>query len=493
MKESDIKDFLAGDLSIISRELMLIQTEYRLRNDTGTDGYIDILAKDIFDNYVIIEVKKSMQSSRQAIHEIMKYVALLKRDMHLSDSEIRVMIVSTEWDELYTPFCEWREKVDWMIEGFIFKSDKSCDKITEKTSPVMIRQLSRNQLLFLYNSYEKLRRCKDKLSKVIQESGLQDYFLLELKNIGNERVIYPFALNLVIQRCTKDEYISILIDRGWDEQDFYDCEYEGEELLVGLEESIYKYVVDSCLFEEADTCNPEILDSMIAQQGWVMTDVHKFGYFNREKRDNEWFLRKAIEDGNNFIYSNLCDTKFKLKFKEMLDKAEEFLYGKDEMYGMFLELRKSIQIDELLRVTINISNRGDIILGLIRQEIKKEIEELPFAEVFLEYQDGSVELRKLMLVYNGNEIRPYCYVLDSLLHGSGVEYMYALWSGEIVMFNDEIMKNFGLTYDWKVFSYADGKWIIKKDLERGKFSRFYIKYNREIDKMKKWFEESVVQ
>ncbi|EGO9011334.1 DUF91 domain-containing protein, partial [Enterococcus faecalis] len=71
--ESHIRDYLAENLNFLSDELSLIGKEYLLPNNDGTKGYVDLLAKDKQGNYVIIEIKRSNQAARQALHEIFKY------------------------------------------------------------------------------------------------------------------------------------------------------------------------------------------------------------------------------------------------------------------------------------------------------------------------------------------------------------------------------------------------------------------------------------
>lgn len=496
MKEAEIKNYLAKNLHVISSELVLVKTEYKLENNVGTDGYIDILARDIYDNYVIIEIKRSKQSSRSAIHEIMKYVSLLKTTLHLKDSEIRVIIISTEWDELITPFCEWKEKVNLAIEGYQFTPERKCVEILDVIEDKQERELSRNQLAFLYKTVNELERCKEKLVNMIQKCKLQDFFLLELRNEGNVRVMFPFALILVIQRCSKDEYISILTssdwDEDWDEQESY--EYEGEELLVFLEESIYKKINSYRLFNDVQVCSPETIVSMVAQQGWIPIGVTKSGYFVHENRSDEWFFRKATgveENNNNYIFENFCDNKFELRFSEMLNSAREFMYHKDDMLSCFDEVWNVIEHKKVKRTTIEIYNSGNIIQNLIMYEINGNIEELPYADIFLEYNDGKVDRYIILLAYGQGEIKSECFILDNLLKGDGSVYMQMLWSGEIVIYNDEIMKNLGLTYDWMKYSYENGCWILRRTFKKLKFMMFYKENIYKIKKIQQWYLEHI--
>ena len=76
--ESKIRDYFSENLHMIEDELTLIDKEYYLPNAEGASGKVDILAKDRFGHYVIIEIKKSDKTAREALHELYKYIALMR-------------------------------------------------------------------------------------------------------------------------------------------------------------------------------------------------------------------------------------------------------------------------------------------------------------------------------------------------------------------------------------------------------------------------------
>ena len=59
ISEAQLRDQLAVNLGMLEKGLTLIETEHRLVNPIGAKGFVDILARDIFGNRVLIELKRS--------------------------------------------------------------------------------------------------------------------------------------------------------------------------------------------------------------------------------------------------------------------------------------------------------------------------------------------------------------------------------------------------------------------------------------------------
>jgi RecB family endonuclease NucS len=118
VNEARIRDLIAEHLDFIKSGLTLIEKEFRLPNLRGAAGSIDILARDRFGHLVIIEIKKSNKSAREAIHELFKYVSLIKINHKLSNDRIRCLLISTEWYELLIPFSEFAREVEYHVEGY---------------------------------------------------------------------------------------------------------------------------------------------------------------------------------------------------------------------------------------------------------------------------------------------------------------------------------------------------------------------------------------
>ena len=123
--EDKIRDYLADNLQIIEDGLTLIKKEQYLPNDQGASGFVDIFCKDKSGKIVIIEIKRSDAASRQAIHELYKYIALVKKTKLLKNSEIRLILISTTWHELKLPYSEFLNSVQFDCEGLDISTDAS--------------------------------------------------------------------------------------------------------------------------------------------------------------------------------------------------------------------------------------------------------------------------------------------------------------------------------------------------------------------------------
>src|ERR1700734_3827210 len=135
--EARLRDELANRLEILEPGLTLRSVEYRLPNEHGAAGSVDILATDRYSATVIIELKKSNQTARQALHELHKYVALIKYDHGLRDSQIRCMLVSTEWHELLVPLSEFLHSAPWTVDGYhLYLAETGIPERAEKIQPV---------------------------------------------------------------------------------------------------------------------------------------------------------------------------------------------------------------------------------------------------------------------------------------------------------------------------------------------------------------------
>jgi RecB family endonuclease NucS len=68
--EHIIRDWLVANPEFIEPGLQIVKKEYYLPDEIGTSGFIDILAKDIYNNFVIVEIKRSDPAARQTLKSL---------------------------------------------------------------------------------------------------------------------------------------------------------------------------------------------------------------------------------------------------------------------------------------------------------------------------------------------------------------------------------------------------------------------------------------
>jgi hypothetical protein len=119
MKESTLRKTIAINLALLDSKLKLVAEEHYIKMSDGRKAYIDILAKDDFGCFTVIELKKSNQTARSAIQQLFKYASFLKRKNRLEENQIRCIIISTVWDELEAPFSEFSQFPKYEIKGYL--------------------------------------------------------------------------------------------------------------------------------------------------------------------------------------------------------------------------------------------------------------------------------------------------------------------------------------------------------------------------------------
>lgn len=92
--ERDLKNFLAKNIQILGSDFRLYEDEDINGIEFPVGGrFIDILAVDGNNNYVIIELKVSRGYDR-VIGQLMRYMAWIKKNMAEPDQEVRGVIVA---------------------------------------------------------------------------------------------------------------------------------------------------------------------------------------------------------------------------------------------------------------------------------------------------------------------------------------------------------------------------------------------------------------
>jgi hypothetical protein len=189
VSESELRDVLADNIQVLEPGLVLLNKEAYVPNRWGTRGFIDLLARDTYGHYVLIELKKSDNASREAIHEILKYAEGVKQHLGARDDEVRVIIASTEWKELMVPFSRFITETNLSVLGVHLSYSATTKQITAAAVPPLVMNRGRflapwHEVNF-YETNESLARGISTYESSFNAKGIHDYVMLLLHAPGD--------------------------------------------------------------------------------------------------------------------------------------------------------------------------------------------------------------------------------------------------------------------------------------------------------------------
>jgi len=406
--EAAIRDKLVRRLDLLEPGLTVVAAEPHLPNIHGSSGFIDILARDRFDNLVIVEIKRSDSAARQALHELLKYTGLLRQNHGLPPDRLRCMVVSTVWRELLVPFSEFTRAVPFSVTGFDLVVDRDGTPIEAKVvqpapeDPVLA--LSPVHWIGCSSTEDRRRSVLAEIDSVLAKAAVEDYLALFIDHVlSNSTVVYPYVCYLLLGRIPRETVASLRehnilgIGDYCDEKDTYTDtdtdhpEWQGEEAVVaGL------YVIGQC--DSAEHGYPEKLAGLLSSS-WRVKAVHRRGKFSsRAVYPDDVLIRlcAGVESRNAVMFSTFLRPAFLLRWNKTLDDLTYTLEGnrawKQGALHYLAEIAKSYPDGS---VSIRIYNPMNFLVHLHQAVKKCEPAYLPAMQIMI--VDGeSKELRCLI-------------------------------------------------------------------------------------------------
>jgi hypothetical protein len=309
--EADIRDHLAQNLDLIEPGLTLIEKERLLPNDKGARGFIDIFARSGSGQLVIIEIKRSDATARQAIHELTKYVALLKQNTLVKNTEVRLVVASTHWHELLVPFSEFACSALYACEGRQITLGANGLPLT--TEPVALvptelaRRLSNRHFIWGFDDEVAASAAVPLIVAHMNESGVTDFVLLLLKIRGAEHPDQRF-LYFAQQEQSLDAYLG-LIRRRFPSEDVEEFEAsiagltEQEDKVSEAADKVWSDVsFDDALYTRigathAQIAHPDKARYWFTDGNVVSREILRFGRFDDEHLSDETIVAELIGEG----------------------------------------------------------------------------------------------------------------------------------------------------------------------------------------------------
>lgn len=458
MTEADIRKNLYKYLNVNFPHLTPVKEEEYVKFGKQY-GFIDILAKDTSNNFVIIELKKSDVASRQAIHEVIKYTEFLKKTYAINDDEIKIIIMSTEWKELYIPFSKFCFSNDmYEIQGIELNVDNNGVYLNHSIiKPMKItdeRVFSPEHVYCFYKKESSLKKGLKSFNEILKVKKIFDYILFVLKRPKD--IDYPhnhkFIIYFAMLRKTKEEYEEILskLDLTGEASYLARSSYHTNGLS-----SYEKSLNLTYPFPERDDAlqrgKPLYFDMLILKENWKVNRVLKYGRLNNNQLSNNTIIDEVLEyTGNgNVIYNEKFYISDKRKLKKVTTNVKNILSNNDVWKSQFLNILTNIEKEES-EIQIEIYNSTNILLSIYQQiKIVKDLSStsLPFFHIQVLDKDisyiGTLMWNKTK-EYSLDEILEDFYVKSDLDKEKG--FFMCSQTNHITM-NNKILEYLNLEYN----------------------------------------------
>lgn len=335
ISENELQTLVASNIDFLESGLELLSKEKYIPNTLGTRSFIDLYAKDEKNHHVLVELKRSDSASREALHEVHKYVEGVKSHFGCKDGEIRVIVASTEWKELIVPFSRFVADSPISVTGINIKlSDGNSGFSAEEVTLVdksKERVIAPWHDLNCYYDEASLNRGIKEYKKYSLEKGIEDYFLVILdapegfqkKAIsamrqsltqipGNtpEKIEHLISLSSppkhilyhAMQLLTANEYLSLLEGCVSEEElkDIQDTmsDMKDEEALCFLHESLSS-AEPRPHYDNYEIGYPAKFKSkLLDDEGWSVREILRFGAFSRNELLNDTDIISELKGGD---------------------------------------------------------------------------------------------------------------------------------------------------------------------------------------------------
>lgn len=415
--EHTIRDWLVLHPDFIEQGLEVIAKEHYLPDEMGSSGFIDILCKDIYNNFVIIEIKRSDSAARQTFTEVFKYAELIKKIYNARNSEIKIIIISTHWNEIIRAFSHACFTSNFLIKGLQIYTNpqtnmpEAMEEVIPISSRVFSRKFMSTQILYLFNSIEKRREAHQILNQKLQKAGVSDYIAIDLDAPINKALPYCFAINAAFQKYSIEELLNFIdILDGEQHLDMVKDDFESNEEYLDYLEQVFIASLEMGLYTDTiEVGYSEKFESIIEAQKWSIISINRYGIFNTDPRYNNELLLKELKgyDGGSFNkFVGFSESIQKERLKEIWVNCQKSLHHTPQwaefINHVFSKLEKSI---EKFKVIVDIYNPDSIVTSLYFTLLTGNAGYLPIFQVFIDYTDNKSE------VYTGGVcslgIKPY--------------------------------------------------------------------------------------
>jgi len=441
--EDKIRDYLAANLELLESGLLLLHKEYIIKSPHGAGGKIDIIAKDRFGHFLIIEIKRSDQVARSALNEIHKYVALFRIRQGINENKLRLMVVSTEWHELLLPLSEFAATSQYAVEGIDIKvmpdgviTTVSKVDLVSKTASL---KMSRMQGMYFYTTDANRNKHHKSFVDVLNKIGISDFAIFHCNYRGdNPQVIFPF--------CSYFCFSSPLLTLPEAEHDKIKGKMEWEDDLIDIDENFIAAIngSDVRFYENFEIGYPEKLNDML--YAWSVKMVTRSGRLGG--KDSLWSdeniikMAQGIEGSSPYYFARVSSPRFNTEWSLLCREMDSTLRGNPIWCDLVPKILEEIRcVQPNATVSVALYSPANLFMTLYSIRDASDFSKCPHLEIVIE--DGNsqdVRIINGMLVWDGQGMSASIETIMEQVFGDDFGWVMATQMGQTCAYEHEIAK-----------------------------------------------------
>ncbi|WP_160312271.1 endonuclease NucS domain-containing protein [Streptacidiphilus albus] len=445
LPEHEIRDLLAEQLDVLEPGLTLVRREFPLSDrPLHTRGKIDILARDRHGLWVIIELKRSTSTSREALHEVAKYAELLQRDKQVAPDRIRALIVSTDWRELLVPVSNMARDWSHDLRGYELQVHEDRTLSVERVSllPTPVEQyVTPVHCIYLYATPQDRDRGWRHIQRVATEIGAPHLLAADFDRVNDmDTVVAHYGLYLGIGTV---EWGSVLSDAS--EAEGYAAEHPAEyEALCEINARVRCVSVESA--------HPGVLDTLLDNPNWDITGYRGAGAFavnNGAFEERDWLLMLAGHDrGDGHVkFIGAVNRRIASRWRSFVEQAMTSLGG-NPVWEVLVRawLERVAQQPGDIDVFLWIYNPCDLIQTVVYGWPDELARWEPRITAVASFSDGSSSVVEGRLCTNSMGGAPGFHHFAHEVYSDPVSWMVTRYGGATWVSDLDLVRRLGLTY-----------------------------------------------
>jgi hypothetical protein len=291
--EQHLRDAVASNLELVEPGMVFLETEYQLTSSVGARGRVDIFARDALGMFTIIEIKRSENTAREAIHELLKYAELIEREQGLETHQLRLVLISTTWHELTVPFSAFQKMSPYPLVGLRAHLDAEGALVALSELPglplVGRGRLFRSNVALSFRSEPNWSPVWQQVLHCLAGYGIEDVLGLQGSWAGDWMSPYAHVLFVAFGRAIHQP--SVRTDTADRDREPW-----------ALERKAMRALLDRVACDESEAGSPEAIASVIPST-WDIRAVHRAGAFalQRHTPDEELIELASGFGGQNRV------------------------------------------------------------------------------------------------------------------------------------------------------------------------------------------------